>query len=219
MPRIVAIADTHKRWNELVLPKGDILIHAGDFDCSINTLDLYHFNVWLGKQRKNFREIICVAGNHDGQCDNYSAEQCQKVLHNAIYLENSGLIFNNKSIWGSPVTPAFGYWFFMSDRGENIKKYWDRIPENTEILITHGPPYGILDETPDYLNGTREHVGCSELLARIKQLPKLKLHIFGHLHREFGDNRAVQKDGILYINASVMNNDYDIVHEPMVIDF
>ena len=113
-------------------------------------------------------------------------------------------------IYGSPITPTFYNWAFMCDRGEQIKRYWDMIPENTDILISHGPPFGILD-----LNGT-EHCGCEELAKRIPQLKNLNMAIWGHIHS--GRGIVDTTEGLLMMNASVLDNNYKLVHQPYLID-
>ena len=77
---------------------------------------------------------------------------------NVHYLCDSGLEFEGLKIWGSPYTPTFGKWNFMRNRGDEIKKHWDLIPSDVDILVTHGPPYGIFDETIDGI-----HAGCEDL--------------------------------------------------------
>jgi len=126
-----------------------------------------------------------------------------------IYLENSGVEVAGYKIWGSPISPTFFNWAFMANRGDDIQKYWDMIDEDVDILITHGPPMGTLDMT------TRgESVGCWDL-ARAVERTKPQLHVFGHIHNQQG---IVEKDGTIYVNASVLNDYYCYAYEPKVID-
>jgi Icc-related predicted phosphoesterase len=101
----------------------------------------------------------------------------------------------------------------MVNRGAEIKKYWDMIDKDTDVLITHGPPYGILDYTPLTYNKDH-HVGCEELLRKLNAL-KIKVHIFGHIHYSCG---KVHRNETTFVNASVMNEDYEVVNKPVVVE-
>ena len=201
------ISDTHCNYKQLVIPDGDVLIHAGDIDAYQYSSELKDFNKWLGRLPHKYK--IVIAGNHDGYISITNRDKVRKYLDNAIYLENSGCEIDGINFWGSPITPAFLSWFFMATRGEEIQnKYWSKISRNTDVLITHGPPYGIRDKV---LFPKEESVGCSDLLWTVKQL-KPKIHIFGHIHSGYGITKT--KDTV-FINASVMDEEYDIVNEPI----
>jgi len=90
--------------------------------------------------------------------------------------------------------------------GENRKEHWEKIPMNTDILITHGPPMDIMDKTE--IGG--HHVGCQYLAKRIKKV-KPKVHIFGHIHETYGTQ--VHHD-TTYMNCSVMDIGYSVVNPP-----
>jgi hypothetical protein len=133
-------------------------------------------------------------------------------MNSGIYLEEitsfnawlKGIPAKHKKFFFSPYTPEFFEWAFNVKRGPDIKKYWDQIPDDTEFLVTHGPPYGILDEV---VPGDRKHLGCGELLKRVQNLPKLRYHAFGHIH---GSRGVLQNSkGPLFINASVLNERYN----------
>ncbi|MEO6049075.1 MAG: metallophosphatase domain-containing protein [Candidatus Kapaibacterium sp.] len=174
---IVAISDTHNRHEAVVLPPGDILIHAGDFTGHGTPEEVERFLRWFGALE--YRTKILVAGNHDflfEQSPGYAQRLIQEHAPGTIYLEDSSAVVEGATFHGSPRTPRFYDWAFNVDRGENIRRYWDRIPAETDVLITHGPPIG----HRDLADG--KHVGCEELRDRITKLPRLKLHIFGHIH-------------------------------------
>jgi Icc-related predicted phosphoesterase len=95
----------------------------------------------------------------------------------------------------------------MKDRGREIKAIWDKIPLDTDILITHGPPSGILDFVDP-----KNSPGCEDLTLKLKELKKLKLHVFGHIHESYG---TTVRDGVQFVNASIMNGDYEPVHSPI----
>lgn len=207
MVKIVCIADTHLDWNKVKVPDGDIFIHAGDWEAFF-TQHISEFNRWLGKLPHKHK--IVIAGNHD----KFVAENgclVKEMITNAIYLENSGCKVMGLKFWGSPITPRFGDWFFMKERGSSIRRYWDEIPMGTDVLITHGPPYGIMDYVP-YSYGSH-NVGCKDLLEVINKI-KPKVHIFGHIHGGYG---LQPSDTTLFINASVMDESYTVVNKPIEI--
>jgi Icc-related predicted phosphoesterase len=134
------------------------------------------------------------------------------------YLCDSGTEFEGLKIWGSPWTPVFFNWHFMKKRGEEIKKQWDLIPDDIDILITHGPPFGILDVSG--LSSRRKpggfHCGCKDLTQTLERLTKLKLHVFGHIHDGYG-KMAIGHKGREFtcVNASIMDEDYNPVNKPI----
>jgi len=213
--KITCVADTHRSHNDLKLDRGDILIFAGDIDCWGNNakLVLKDFSYWLKIQP--FKYKIIIGGNHDELLEklgyNIIKNDYFKEQDNIFYLENNNCIIEGIKFWGSPITPAFNNWFFSANRGNEIAKIWKKIPKDTDVIITHGPPYGVLDET---LRG--EKVGCYDLgLAVIKIEPRY--HIFGHIHLEGG--KAVFQNGTTFINCSVLDEDYDLVNEPIIFNY
>ena len=205
--KFVAISDMHNQYEKLELPKADVLIIAGDAGIS-GFFDGYRFVCWLEKQP--FTHKIIIAGNHDG------ALVGDLVVNDIVdsgcaYLEDSGLEIEGIKIWGSPYTPTFRDWYFMADRGKEIKKHWDMIPEDTDVLITHGPPKGYLDRVTDQ----SEELGCEELRIAIDRI-KPKYHIFGHIHGGYGKEEI---KGTTFINCSVCNEAYKVVNEPKLFEF
>ena len=129
---------------------------------------------------------------------------------NITYLNDSGVTIEGIKFWGSPVTPWFHNWAF-NRVGEEITKHWDLIPADTDVLITHGPPKGILDET---VHG-RLHVGCGHLLKKVLEI-KPKVHVFGHIHEARGVH---EEAGIKFINASCVDLRYELYYEnPIQLD-
>lgn len=214
--KICIISDTHGQHRQLKnMPAADILIHAGDICNFGSEKEVLDFNIWLGDL--GYKKKIVIAGNHDKCLAQISTNEIRrKLLTNAIYLENSGIKIGGRLFWGSPITPKFEDWYFMEDRGEKIKKYWDQIPDNTEVLIIHGPAYGILDGVLRANGDIGDSVGCFDLLQRIRQLKKLKLHCFGHIHNQYGIHRS--DDGIVFVNASSVNEEYELVNHPIVVE-
>lgn len=199
--KITAISDTHGKHKQLKLNGGDLLIHAGDISSFGNKEEVNCFLVWFSNQ--NFKHKIFIAGNHDFCFEN----QFQDIIipDSITYLNDSGVEIEGVHIWGSPITPTFCNLAFNRDRGDEINMHWNKIPINTDILVTHGPPFGILDETETYFKA-----GCKNLLEKINQL-NLKYHIFGHIHEAFG---VVKKDNVTYINASSVDLKYKIRNLP-----
>jgi len=130
------------------------------------------------------------------------------------YLENSGVSIDGINFWGSPITPNFfeQYWAFNRTRGEKIRRYWDMIPQDTNVLITHGPAMGIRD----YIKDQKVNVGCEELEIKVKhELLELKLHVFGHIH----DSHGKRTEGdTTYVNASICTEQYVPKNPPIVVE-
>lgn len=204
--KIICISDTHNQHNGINIPEGDLLIHAGDFTSLGRFNEIASFNNWLGKLPHKYKVII--AGNHDLLFEE-SPNLAKSIITNAIYLEDSGIKIEGLNIWGTPVSPRFHDWAFNRDSGESIKKHWNLIPKNTDILITHSPPYDTLDMTY-----SGEYVGCIDLAKKIKEI-KPKICIFGHIHQSYG---MIKKDGITYINACSLDEQYKPKNEPIVVE-
>jgi predicted phosphohydrolase len=206
--RIVCISDTHGQHAKLNVPDGDILIHAGDFAAFGDTpIEIIDFNQWLGTLPHRYKVVI--AGNHDWMFERHPGT-AGELLTNAIYLENSGTELAGLKLWGSPVQPEFNNWAFNVARGAAIRRYWKMIPASTDVLITHGPPYGVLDTA----HPSTGHLGCEELTIAVQQI-RPRLHVFGHIHGGQGQQNS---DGTQYVNASVVNEAYQLVYAPQVIE-
>jgi Icc-related predicted phosphoesterase len=210
MTKLVVISDTHTRHQEIVLPDGDILIHCGDMTNVGSITDFMKIGVWFGSMLHRYKHIICIAGNHDFGLQRHREVILQTAFThpNIHYLEDSEIELEGIKFWGSPWTPTFYDWAFMKD-DEDLKEVWDQIPEDTNVLITHGPPHGILD-----MNEAGEHCGSKTLRARMEQdhiLEYLKVHLFGHIHEGYGHK------GRCY-NCSSLNRQYKYANPPVVIE-
>jgi len=206
--KLVFTSDTHARHRDLKVPDGDIFIHCGDISRygEINTF--LDFNDWLRELPHTFK--LFTAGNHDRA----RATMIKKMITNGIFLNESGFEWGGVKFWGSPQTPSVWdrkeeYCFVRNDE-EDATRIWNRIPDKVDVLITHGPPFGILD----YVNQTVGHQGDKYLLDRILQV-KPKIHGFGHIHEE-GESVIKQRYGIKFINCSAMDGDYSMVNKCMV---
>lgn len=210
--KLVCISDTHGAHEDLVLPSGDVLIHAGDFTAHGKLTEAREFMHWAGAQ--HFKHVLCVAGNHDTCLEQDPQLALEFAKESGVsYLNDTGIEIEGRLFWGSPITPRFHNWAFMRDPGEDIEAHWRMIPDNTDVLITHGPPYGVMDSVQRQ-NGESEHTGCPSLLARVLQL-KPRLHLFGHIHEGRG---CEEISGVVYRNVSSMNEHYRLVNEPVVHD-
>src|SRR5262245_57714244 len=144
MPRIVCISDTHTRHEELEMPPGDILVHAGDLTDLGDETDVVDFDRWLGTLP--YPHKIVIAGNHDFLFER-DPVRARRLITNAVYLQDSEVEVEGLRFWGSPWQPWFYDWAFNLARGEPLAAKWRLIPEQTDVLITHGPPAGICDTT------------------------------------------------------------------------
>ena len=206
--KVIAISDTHGYHDQLSLPSGDVLIHAGDVSSRGSKQEVQDFLQWFSDL--NYEHKIFIAGNHDFFFERADSDMITSIIpDNVIYLNDSGISIGGLNIWGSPVTPWFFNWAFNRHRGADIKKHWKLIPQNTDILITHGPVYGVLDRT---IHGQR--VGC-EVLKDAIDVIKPKVHICGHIHESYGQ---VQTMDTLYINASVLDVQYRLVNDAVLFE-
>lgn len=206
--KFVTISDTHGQHQRLTLPPGDVLIHAGDLSRKGDPDEVEDFLLWFAAQ--NFKHKIFIAGNHDFYFEEAADEAIQQLIPTGItYLNDSFTITNGFKIWGSPITPWFYDWAFNRHRGDEIKKHWNLIPADTDILVTHGPVFHTLDKN---LGG--QHVGCEDLLHTVQAI-KPKLHICGHIHEAYG---STEQSGTTFINASVLNARYELTNRPVVFE-
>lgn len=210
--RIVAISDTHNRYNNLIIPKCDIIISIGDYSFQGKDWEVKKFHEWLNKQ--DAEHIISVQGNHElGVEENWNEskqvalEACPKVH----FIDEGSLEIEGIKIWCSAITPYFGGWAWNRHRGEDIQRHWDKIPSDTNILCTHGPPYGILDQA--YTDGN--NLGCYQLLWKVKKINP-KYHLFGHIHGSHGNKKVGDTK---FYNVSICDEQYMPSNPVTVIDY
>jgi Icc-related predicted phosphoesterase len=200
---IVLISDTHELHREIEVPAGDILIHAGDFTMNSRSAEkLIDFNEWLGDLPHAHRVVI--PGNHDSVVEDPSR---RALITNATLLINASVEIMGLKFWGSPATPLLGEAFGVVSDMSRAKVY-SLIPADTDILVTHGPPYGILDKAP----GSDRHEGCHQLLAAVQTL-KPMLHVFGHVHEAYG---TYSTDDTLFVNAALPGKGFGMSNRPHV---
>src|ERR1700678_1588641 len=213
MTRTVCISDTHTKHAAVVVPEGDVLIHAGDFTFHGEYHEVYNFANWFKAQPHASK--ICIAGNHELTFESPNRNIVVNLIREsgAIYLENSGCEINGLNYYGSPYTPLYFNWAFNLPRnGQELYDNWNKIPDDTNVLISHGPPFGILDSVKEL---DRPLQGCEMLRKRVFQLPNLKLSVHGHLHMGYGQTTI---SGIHFVNAAICTDNYQPTNLPIVID-
>ncbi len=204
--RFVLIADTHGAHYDVDIPDGDVLIHAGDIlGDSLYMGQLRHINSWLEAHPHKLK--IVVPGNHDGLFQSH-LQLVREELWSATILKDEELVYEGVNIYGSPWTPTFLDWYFMLDE-RRLELAFSLIPDDTDILITHGPPRGILD-----VNSDGEKCGSFALTETVKRV-RPELNVFGHIHESYG---RIEHDGITYVNASVLDENYIACREPIIWD-
>ena len=200
--KFVCLSDTHGNHRLIKnLTSADCIIHAGDVSKDGSERSCIDFLTWFNKLDYQYK--VFIAGNHDFYFEEESPKYLEKILpSNVIYLNDSGVTIKGVNIWGSPVTPRFYDWAFNRDRGSTINNHWKLIPADTDLLVTHGPPQGILDNVAGF------PVGCADLLKKVKKI-KPKLHVFGHIHGGYGREL---RDQTCFVNASILNDNYEVVN-------
>jgi hypothetical protein len=223
--KLVCLSDTHNQHDKISVPEGDVLIHAGDFSGTGTQKQVISFVRWFASQPHKHK--IIVAGNHDITLDLPFYERDWHRFHKyphpshdlksyllreegVHYLESSVVLVEGFKFYGSPYTPRFCDWGFNLDRGLPIRAEWSNIPDDTDVLITHGPPYGYGDKL-----SVGERVGCHDLLEEIRDRVRPKFHIFGHIHEGYG---VYDLGASKLVNASICDEHYQIKNPPLVVD-
>jgi Icc-related predicted phosphoesterase len=208
--KFIVVSDTHFQHHKLKLPPADAIIHAGDLTETGREDEVLDFLDWFKSLR--YQHKIFIAGNHDFFLEKIANTAIEKQLipSGIHYLNDSGITINGIKLWGSPVQPQYFNWAFNRKRGAEIQKHWNLIPADTDILITHGPPFEILDSNVD-----GEHVGCRNLLATVGKI-RPSFHVFGHIHEAYGKTSF---DGIEFLNSSILDENYRFRNKPHEFEF
>jgi Icc-related predicted phosphoesterase len=225
--KIVCISDTHSRHDDIIIPKCDILVHAGDMTSLGTFEEITKFAKWLNNQPAT--HIICTVGNHEIGFAKHYPESLKWITDNcprANVLINASVEVMGIKFYGSPYSPSFGHgWSYNAGRTvveaahlhqPFIGDIWSQIPDDTNFLITHTMPMGILDEVLDFRTGRIQNVGCRELLNRCRELKELKWHVGGHLHLKGG--KVLVDGNITYVNAAICDDAYNPSRAPVVIE-
>jgi Icc-related predicted phosphoesterase len=209
--KFVLISDTHCQLEKMIIPDGDILIHAGDLTYRGSVEQTSAELRKLSLLTERFKQVIVIDGNHDWLGEKNPSLMESLCKDNGLtYLKDSSVTIDGINIYGSPFQPEFCSWAFNLPRGEALQKVWAKIPDDTHVLVTHGPPRGILDLCPD-----KFRAGCDDLLKRINELEQLKLHVFGHIHLSYGQLKV---GDVTFVNASICDEGYYPVNKPIVFD-
>ena len=227
--RITVISDTHTRHGLIPmedLPGGDLLIHAGDImNSGYNKNDILDFCTWF-HSLDQYENKVFIAGNHDRMFENHP-EEVEELINpylNIDYLQDDEFVIygdgpegnspnDNIRIYGSPWQPEFYSWAFnLPKNGIELSGKWEAIPDNTDILITHGPAFGTLDTVT---GRPWDSLGCELLAERIERL-RPKIHVCGHIHSGYGYEF---RDGTHFFNASVLDEAYEYTQKPMTFDW
>lgn len=215
--KITCVSDLHGSYPEL--PGGDLLIVAGDFTSWDSEKEFPIFYRWLSVQ--DYMRKIYIGGNHDNFVQkslfpSRIKDSGDPLNNNPIYLCDSGTKFEVVKIWGSPWSKTFPGMnphckAFTKDTEEELAEKWSMIPEDVDILITHSPPYGILD------SANARPLGSKSLLARyVHEGHKWpKLWVYGHIHEGYGQ---FHMGDTTFVNASHMDGGYRPVNEPITIE-
>lgn len=210
------LSDTHNKHNLIpteYLQGGDIIIHSGDVSSRGTESEIDTFLNWYSQLP--YTHKIFIAGNHDWffeRASKYIVDAKMSKYPEITYLNDSGIEIEGIKIWGSPVTPYFHNWAF-NRIGDAINEHWDKIPLDVNILITHGPIFGYLDTT---IEGDR--TGCEYLRAKLPILTDLKIHVAGHIHESYGSH-IFDDNGMLLLNASVLNRRYEMQNKPITLEY
>jgi Icc-related predicted phosphoesterase len=203
--RLVLLSDTHGRHKKLSIPDGDVLVHCGDFSHRGNPAETEAFGRWFAAQPHPFK--VLVPGNHDAAMEHPVARNLLRSL-GVVVVVDQAVVVGGLRFYGSPWTPRFGDWAWMRDDAD-LAQYFDKIPDDLDVLVTHGPPYGTLDR-----NDAGTLCGSQQLLHAVTRA-RPRLHVFGHIHEARG---MCQRGNTDFLNVSNLAFDYTRLHEPVVYD-
>lgn len=193
---ILHISDTHNLHNQLQrLPEADVIVHSGDFTFAGTEKEAMDFLQWFCALP--YPNKILIAGNHD---DCLYGANIDGLPDGCYYLNGNGVTIEGVRFYGIPM-------FMEDDINGNYEKLLSSIPSDTDVLITHQPPFGLFDQSEDI------HFGSKVLKKQIEKL-NLKAHLFGHIHHAYG---CTKEDGVVYSNASLVGDSYMLEHQPRVI--
>jgi Icc-related predicted phosphoesterase len=213
---ICIISDTHNKHKQLTkfyddgkLPEADVIIHCGDISSIGKEHEIRNFVKWFSGLEQ-FKHKIFIAGNHDKMFEYNGIMARQLIPKNIIYLQDNGVEIDGIKFWGTPVQPIFHNWAFNRSE-EKLAQHWSFIPDDTDVLITHGPPNSIMDwSIYDKIN-TGSPSLYHEIMNRIKPI----MNVMGHIHYCYGVKNINE---ITFINASNLDEAYECVNPPIYIE-
>lgn len=209
--KMTYISDTHGKHEYLtskaynnILGSGDVLVHAGDVSMMGKTHEIKSFLDWFSNT--DYTHKIFIAGNHDWGFVKQTDIDDEYKKKGVTYLFDNSVEIDGVKFYGSPWQPEFFDWAFNLPRGEKLAEKWSLIPEDTDVLITHGPAFGMLDWV---MSGQR--VGCEDLFKRVMEV-KPTVHVCGHIHCAYGQKNF---NDVEFLNASVLGERYTHENKPI----
>lgn len=215
--KILCLSDTHGMHHKIQLPDLsdiDIITHTGDFSSTGDEISIDHFLCWFSDLPVKHK--LLVAGNHDKYVMHYNDRfKIKCAVLGVTYLQDSGCEIGGIKFFGSPWVNKFYNWAFMAYE-KDLSKIYKLIPKDTQVLLSHGPAQGYLDFVPRIGGG---HVGSLALRNKVKRLKDLKYHVFGHIHCGAGILEIETKSNkYTAVNASILDDNYRITNQPIVIE-
>lgn len=215
--RLVILSDSHMFMSQVNVPEGDVLIHCGDALSSGSMAEFESFARLLRLHAPDFEQVFYTPGNHD-KCVESMPDLCRSILTEAspkikMFLHEP-YEYGGVKFFGSPYTPRFYNWSFMYDRKDG-ERLWSQIPDDTNVLFTHGMPYGVLDSVGFTPGVGEERVGCVALSKRVRQI-KPKVYAGGHLHLSGGKQMRI--GATTFINAAICDDSYIPSRSPIIVE-
>jgi len=216
--KIVFVSDIHNKFKKINIPDCDVLINAGDSTSRGYEYEVSNFAKWFGKTPA--RHKISISGNHDFYFQT-NPKESRKILEDngVIYLQDEEVVIDGIKFYGSPWQPWFHDWAFnfsKFDDGSQAKHIWNKVPKDTDVLITHSPPKLIGDRVKN--SGSRDpNVGCPYLLKKVLEV-KPAFHVFGHIHECYGVHELSSAKEVTFVNASCCTLHYEPTNKPIVFE-
>ncbi len=214
--KIIHYSDTHE-YNRIFdsAPEANLFIHTGDLTGMGGIPELQEVAEKLQEIQHRYDKMIVIPGNHDWGFQHHE-QFMRQIFKDMVVLINEPYEYEGVKFWGSPITPIFSYWAFMKNADDRYSLF-QQVPEDTKVLLTHGPAYKVLDEVAEihYDRSRIDNAGCLHLFDRIQQI-KPRLHLFGHIHEGYGHLKFLHTD---HVNSSIMDGHYRPVNKPHLITY
>jgi len=200
---VMFISDSCGQHDALMLPWGNMIIHAGNITRNGTRSEVVDFLQWFA--HLNYQHKIFIAGTDDHFFEKEPKAVRRLIPAGVIYLEESGVEIGGLKIWGSPYN-SYNHGSAFGKTEEKIVGHWEKIPDDSNMLVIHSPAYGVLDK-----NAKGEHEGSKDLLRKLVKVEP-RYFICGHRQSTHGYE---YRYGIHFINASVTNDEFKITHKPV----
>lgn len=211
--KFACVSDTHSLHGGITeFPEADVFLYAGDFtnNGAFNMRAVISFNVWLASLPYKHKVVIC--GNHELGFDTIQKSEVQKIISNAVYLDQDSYEIEGIKIYGEPRQPEFHNWAFNVSR-KGMFDIWDKVPKDTDILLTHGPPFGFGDRGGDWM----QNLGCKHQADMLEYGDhQIKHVVCGHIHESRGHYRTQRADIDVW-NVSAVNDRVELQESPIVV--